>query len=283
MAALMKGAACANAIRSGIEASVELLRAQKIQPGLGILRIGEREDDIAYERSAIKKAEQVGIAVKKTVLPQESTTEQCLQALAALNQDPAVHGILLFRPMPKHIDEDAVIRAMAVEKDIDGMTPGSLAKVFMGESDGFAPCTAEAVVRLLSYEQYPWKGKHAVVLGRSLVVGKPLAMLMLAKNATVTVCHSATENLPEVCAQADLLVAAIGRARMIDKSYIKPGAMVVDVGINVDEQGTLCGDVDTESALERAALVTPVPGGLGAVTSWLLLEHVIKAAERTIR
>ncbi len=283
MAALMKGAACAKAIRSGIEASVELLRAQKIQPGLGILRIGEREDDIAYERSAIKKAEQVGIAVKKTVLPQESTTEQCLQALAALNQDPAVHGILLFRPMPKHIDEDAVIRAMAVEKDIDGMTPGSLAKVFMGESDGFAPCTAEAVVRLLSYEQYPWKGKHAVVLGRSLVVGKPLAMLMLAKNATVTVCHSATENLPEVCAQADLLVAAIGRARMIDKSYIKPGAMVVDVGINVDEQGTLCGDVDTESALERAALVTPVPGGLGAVTSWLLLEHVIKVAERTIR
>lgn len=283
MAALMKGAACAKTIRSGIEASVELLRAQKIQPGLGILRIGEREDDIAYERSAIKKAEQVGIAVKKTVLPQESTTEQCLQALAALNQDPAVHGILLFRPMPKHIDEDAVIRAMAVEKDIDGMTPGSLAKVFMGESDGFAPCTAEAVVRLLSYEQYPWKGKHAVVLGRSLVVGKPLAMLMLAKNATVTVCHSATENLPEVCAQADLLVAAIGRARMIDKSYIKPGAMVVDVGINVDEQGTLCGDVDTESALERAALVTPVPGGLGAVTSWLLLEHVIKAAERTIR
>ena len=283
MAALMKGAACAKAIRSGIEASVELLRAQKIQPGLGILRIGEREDDIAYERSAIKKAEQVGIAVKKTVLPQESTTEQCLQALAALNQDPAVPGILLFRPMPKHIDEDAVIRAMAVEKDIDGMTPGSLAKVFMGESDGFAPCTAEAVVRLLSYEQYPWKGKHAVVLGRSLVVGKPLAMLMLAKNATVTVCHSATENLPEVCAQADLLVAAIGRARMIDKSYIKPGAMVVDVGINVDEQGTLCGDVDTESALERAALVTPVPGGLGAVTSWLLLEHVIKVAERTIR
>ncbi|MFR8078066.1 MAG: bifunctional 5,10-methylenetetrahydrofolate dehydrogenase/5,10-methenyltetrahydrofolate cyclohydrolase [Christensenellales bacterium] len=283
MAALMKGAACAKAIRSGIEASVELLRAQKIQPGLGILRIGEREDDIAYERSAIKKAEQVGIAVKKTVLPQESTTEQCLQALAALNQDPAVHGILLFRPLPKHIDEDAVIRAMAVEKDIDGMTPGSLAKVFMGESDGFAPCTAEAVVRLLSYEQYPWKGKHAVVLGRSLVVGKPLAMLMLAKNATVTVCHSATENLPEVCAQADLLVAAIGRARMIDKSYIKPGAMVVDVGINVDEQGTLCGDVDTESALERAALVTPVPGGLGAVTSWLLLEHVIKVAERTIR
>ncbi len=283
MAALMKGAACAKAIRSGIEASVELLRAQKIQPGLGILRIGEREDDIAYERSAIKKAEQVGIAVKKTVLPQESTTEQCLQALAALNQDPAVHGILLFRPMPKHIDEDAVIRAMAVEKDIDGMTPGSLAKVFMGKSDGFAPCTAEAVVRLLSYEQYPWKGKHAVVLGRSLVVGKPLAMLMLAKNATVTVCHSATENLPEVCAQADLLVAAIGRARMIDKSYIKPGAVVVDVGINVDEQGTLCGDVDTESALERAALVTPVPGGLGAVTSWLLLEHVIKVAERTIR
>ena len=283
MAALMKGAACAKAIRSGIEASVEVLRAQKMQPGLGILRIGEREDDIAYERSAIKKAEQVGIAVKKTVLPQESTTEQCLQALMALNQDPAVHGILLFRPLPKHIDEDAVIRALAVEKDIDGMTPGSLAKVFMGESDGFAPCTAEAVVRLLSYEQYPWKGKHAVVLGRSLVVGKPLAMLMLAKNATVTVCHSATENLPEVCAQADLLVAAIGRARMIDKSYVKPGAVVVDVGINVDEQGALCGDVDTESALERAALVTPVPGGLGAVTSWLLLEHVFKAAERTIR
>ena len=282
MAALMKGTACAKAIRCGIEASVESLRARQIHPGLGILRVGEREDDIAYERSAVKKAEQVGIAVEKIVLPRESTTEQCLQALTMLNQNPAVHGILLFRPMPKHIDEDAVIRAMAVEKDIDGMTPGSLAKVFMGESDGFAPCTAEAVVRLLSFEQYAWKGKHAVVLGRSLVVGKPLAMLMLEKNATVTVCHSATENLPGVCAQADLLVTAIGRARMIDKNYVKPGAVVVDVGINVDEQGGLCGDVDTASAMEKAAAVTPVPGGLGAVTSWLLLEHVVKAAERTI-
>ena len=282
MAALMKGTACAKAIRCGIEASVESLRARQIHPGLGILRVGEREDDIAYERSAVKKAEQVGIAVEKIVLPQESTTEQCLQALTMLNQNPAVHGILLFRPMPKHIDEDAVIRAMAVEKDIDGMTPGSLAKVFMGESDGFAPCTAEAVVRLLSFEQYAWKGKHAVVLGRSLVVGKPLAMLMLEKNATVTVCHSATENLPGVCAQADLLVTAIGRAVMIDKNYVKPGAVVVDVGINVDEQGGLCGDVDTASAMEKAEAVTPVPGGLGAVTSWLLLEHVVKAAERTI-
>lgn len=282
MAALMKGANCAKAIREGIEISVEALRARQIQPGLGILRVGEREDDIAYERSAIKKAEQVGIAVKKTVLSQESTTEQCIQALMALNQDPTVHGILLFRPLPKHIDEDTVIRAMAVEKDIDGMTPGSLAKVFMGEEDGFAPCTAEAVVRLLSFEQYPWKGTNAVIVGRSLVVGKPLAMLMLQKNATVTVCHSATEDLPKVCAQADLLVAAIGRAKMIDEKYIKQGAVVVDVGINVDEQGALCGDVDTESAVEKAAMVTPVPGGLGAVTSWLLLEHVVKAAERAI-
>lgn len=278
MPTLMKGSACARTIREGIEAQVQKLKQKGVQPGLGILRIGAREDDVAYERSAMKKAEQAGLSVRRVELPADSDTAACLRAVQALNEDENVHGILLFRPLPKHIDEDRIVQAIRPDKDIDGMTAGSLAKVFIGDETGFAPCTAEAVVRLLEYEQVPLEGRSVVVLGRSLVVGKPLAMLLLARNATVTMCHSKTRGLAEVCAGADVLVAAIGRARMVDSAYIKPGAAVVDVGINVDENGALCGDVDTEAALKTAGSVTPVPGGLGAVTSWLLIEHVVRAA-----
>lgn len=280
MPTLMKGSACAKAIREGIETRVQQLERQGVRPGLGILRVGEREDDVAYERSAMKKAEQAGLVVKRVVLPADSDTAACLSAVQALNQDQEVDGILLFRPLPQHIEESKVVQALRPDKDIDGMTSGSLAKVFCGDATGFAPCTAEAVVRLLTHEQVPLEGQNVVVLGRSLVVGKPLAVLLLARNATVTVCHSKTRALSKVCAGADVLVAAIGKARMVDDTYIKPGAAVVDVGINVDENGALCGDVDTEAALKTAGSVTPVPGGLGAVTSWLLIEHVVRAAEQ---
>ena len=275
---LIKGGECAKSIRKDIEQNCQALKAEGIAPKLAILRVGRREDDIAYERSAMKKAEQVGIEVHHVVLEEQSSTAQCLQAVQALNDDPSVHGILLFRPLPRLIDEERVVESLLPEKDIDGMTRQNLAKVFVDDQTGFAPCTAEAVVRLLTYEKIELQGKNIAVIGRSLVVGKPLSMLLLHKNATVTLCHSKTAHLPEVCANADILVAAVGRAKMVNRHYVKPGAVVVDVGINVDETGALCGDVDTQD-VEKTAAVTPVPGGLGGVTSWLLLEHVVRAAQ----
>lgn len=275
---LIKGGECAKNIRKDIEQNCQALKAEGIAPKLAILRVGRREDDIAYERSAMKKAEQVGIEVHHVVLEEQSSTAQCLQAVQALNDDPSVHGILLFRPLPRLIDEERVVESLLPEKDIDGMTRQNLAKVFVDDQTGFAPCTAEAVVRLLAYEKIELQGKNIAVIGRSLVVGKPLSMLLLHKNATVTLCHSKTAHLPEVCANADILVAAVGRAKMVNRHYVKPGAVVVDVGINVDETGALCGDVDTQD-VEKTAAVTPVPGGLGGVTSWLLLEHVVRAAQ----
>lgn len=275
---LIKGGECAKSIRKEIEQNCLALKAEGVAPKLAILRVGQREDDIAYERSAMKKAEQVGIEVRHVVLEEQSSTAQCLQAVQALNDDPSVHGILLFRPLPRHIEEERVVESLLSEKDIDGMTRQNLAKVFVDDQTGFAPCTAEAVVRLLAYEKIELQGKNIAVIGRSLVVGKPLSMLLLHKNATVTLCHSKTAHLPEVCANADILVAAVGRAKMVNRHYVKPGAVVVDVGINVDETGALCGDVDTQD-VEKTAAVTPVPGGLGGVTSWLLLEHVVRAAQ----
>ena len=275
---LIKGGECAKSIRKEIEQNCLALKAEGVAPKLAILRVGQREDDIAYERSAMKKAEQMGIEVRHVVLEEQSSTAQCLQAVQALNDDPSVHGILLFRPLPRHIEEERVVESLLSEKDIDGMTRQNLAKVFVDDQTGFAPCTAEAVVRLLAYEKIELQGKNIAVIGRSLVVGKPLSMLLLHKNATVTLCHSKTAHLPEVCANADILVAAVGRAKMVNRHYVKPGAVVVDVGINVDETGALCGDVDTQD-VEKTAAVTPVPGGLGGVTSWLLLEHVVRAAQ----
>ena len=275
---LIKGGECAKSIRKEIEQNCLALKAEGVAPKLAILRVGQREDDIAYERSAMKKAEQVGIEVRHVVLEEQSSTAQCLQAVQALNDDPSVHGILLFRPLPRHIEEERVVESLLLEKEIDGMTRQNLAKVFVDDQTGFAPCTAEAVVRLLTYEKIELQGKNIAVIGRSLVVGKPLSMLLLHKNATVTLCHSKTTQLPEVCKNADILVAAVGRAKMVNRNFVKPGAVVVDVGINVDETGALCGDVDTQD-VEKTAAVTPVPGGLGGVTSWLLLEHVVRAAQ----
>ena len=196
-----------------------------------------------------------------------------------MSEDMSVHGILLLRPLPEHIDEEAVIAQMDADKDIDGMTPVSLAKVFMGDTSGFAPCTAEAVLRILRHEQISIAGREAVVVGRSLVVGRPVAMMLLKENATVTLCHTRTQGLAQVCRRADILVAAAGQRKMIDGSHVKPGAVVCDVGIHVDDDGRLCGDVDALRA-QHAAKITPVPGGVGNVTSWLLIEHVVRAAQR---
>lgn len=275
----LKGAATAAAMREQIAQDVAVLAAQGVRVQLAVLRVGEKPDDIAYENSVVKKCAQAHILCRQVTLPADSTTAQCVEAMQLLSGDDGVHGILLLRPLPGHIDEGAVIAHMDADKDIDGMTPLSLAKVFMGDADGFAPCTAEAVLRILKHEQIPIAGKEAVVVGRSMVVGRPVAMMLLRENATVTLCHTRTQELSQVCRRADILVAAAGQCKMIDGTYIKPGAVVCDVGIHVDEDGKLCGDVDSSQA-EQAALITPVPGGVGNVTSWLIIEHVVRAAQR---
>lgn len=278
----LKGAATAAAIREQIAQEVQALSLQGVQVQLAVLRVGEKPDDIAYENSVVKKCAQAHIQCRQVTLPHDSTTQQCVAAMQQLSEDRSVHGILLLRPLPQQIDEEAVIAHLAVDKDVDGMTPLSLAKVFMGDPSGFAPCTAESVLRILQHEQIPMAGKEAVVVGRSMVVGRPVAMLLLHENATVTLCHTRTRDLAQVCRRADILVAAAGQRQMIDAAYIKPGAVVCDVGIHVDANGKLCGDVNAAQAAE-AALLTPVPGGVGNVTSWLLIEHVVHAAQRMQR
>lgn len=278
MSELLKGASTIAHIKEQLKEQVAQCAAQGVVPCLAVVRVGERPDDLAYERNAVKKCEQFGIACRVVSLPVDSTTQACCQAVAQLDGDENVHGILLFRPLPKGVDEAAVIAQIRPEKDVDCMTQASLAKLFCGDESGFAPCTAEAVVRLLEHERIAIAGKRVVVLGRSLVVGKPLAMMLLKRNATVTICHTGTVDVPSISRQADILVAAVGQAKMVNApDMVAPQAVVVDVGIHVDEEGRLCGDVDAEQ-MSHAALVTPVPGGVGGITTWLLLEHVVRAA-----
>ena len=241
---------------------------------LAIVRLGAKEDDLAYEKSILRRAEKVGATVRVVELGESATTAEVLMAIKELNADDQVGGILLFRPLPSHVDEAVVCDAIGAEKDIDGASSASLASVFAGYGAGFAPCTAAACVALLKHHDISLAGKHAVVVGRSLTVGKPLAQLLLAENATVTVCHSKTKNLAEICRGADILLVAIGRARMIDGSFVSPGQIVVDVGIHVDEDGNLCGDVDFDTVAPIVDAITPVPGGVGSVTTALLLDNL---------
>lgn len=276
----LKGTGTTNRIKEQIQQDVAELKEKGIQPVLGIIRVGDRPDDISYENSAIKKCDQSGIEVKTFHYPQDMPFEDYEKEFLKINADKTIHGILMLRPLPKHMDEERIKDLISPEKDIDCMSSQSLAKVFFGEESGFAPCTAEAVVRLLEQERIPIEGAECAIIGRSMVVGKPLAMMLLKRNATVTICHTRTRDMQEVTKRADILICAAGRARMIDQSYVKPGAVVVDVGINVDEEGNLCGDADTDSVLQHARLATPVPGGIGGITSWLLIEHVVRAAKR---
>jgi len=248
----------------------EELARQGIIPQVGIVRIGARPDDLAYERGARKRMEAVGIRCMVTELPEDISQAAFQQAFAAVNDDPATHGILLFRPLPKHLDEEPVRTMISPVKDIDGMSPINMAKVFSGDESGFAPCTPEAVMDVLAHYNIELKGKRVTVVGRSMVVGKPLAMLLLKQHATVTICHTRTVDLPTTCRSAEVLIAAAGKARMITADFVAPGAVVVDVGINVDEAGNLCGDVDYEAVAPLAASITPVPGGVGTVTSSVL-------------
>ena len=280
MARLWKGAPVAAALSERVAAQVERLKQRGVSPALAIVRVGQRPEDLSYERGALKRCEMVGITVKQFILPDTVELTELLHIVEAINQDAAIHGCLLFRPLPRHLDEAAVCAALAPSKDVDGITAGSLAGVFAGSGSGFPPCTAQACLEILDYYGYELTGKRAVVVGRSLVIGKPAAMLLLQRNATVTLCHTRTADLAAECRRADVLIAAAGKAGMLGVSHISPGQAVIDVGINLDADGMLVGDVDFAAAEPVADAVTPVPGGVGAVTTSVLARHVAEAAAR---
>ena len=282
MSTVLKGKPTADALDLDTSARVEALKAKGVAPCLAILRVGEREDDLAYERGALKRAEKNGVAVKQVILPEDVTQEALLAAINDLNEDDAVHGVLMFRPLPKHLNENEACEALAPEKDVDGITRGSMASIYSGKGAGFAPCTAESCIEILKYNNVEMSGKRAVVIGRSLVIGKPAALLLTTANATVTVCHTKTVNIEEECRNADIIVACCGVAKMITEKFVKPGQIVIDVGMNVDEEGRLCGDVDYEKVSEIADAVTPVPGGVGSITTAILLKHVVDNAGRQV-
>jgi methylenetetrahydrofolate dehydrogenase (NADP+)/methenyltetrahydrofolate cyclohydrolase len=279
MPQILKGAPVARAIREDCTRRAEALQKRGITPTLCILRVGERPDDLAYEASARKKCEQAGVRAICRTLPAKTDTQGLLAAMDQLNADDGIHGVLMLRPLPWGADEDAVKERLASGKDVDCMKDENLYRVLGGDENGFLPCTPQAVVRLLEHYGIALSGKEVVVIGRSLVVGKPLSMMLLSRNATVTICHSRTESLAEVCRRADVLVCAAGVPGMVNRSFVKPGAIVVDVGINLSEDGKLTGDAQFDSVQEVAGGTTPVPGGVGSVTSWLLVEHVIRTCE----
>ena len=281
MGEIIKGKPVGDALSEVLKGECEALVKDGIQPKLAILRVGAKPNDLSYEKGALKKCDTIGIKVEVTELPEGTTQEQYIEALEKLNKDSSVHGILTFRPLPKEIDEEVIKNVIAPEKDVDCFSPMNTAKLMEGDKTGFPPCTPTAVVEILKHYNVPLKGAKVVVLGRSMVVGKPVSMLLLGENATVTICHSKTQDLQKVCADADVLVAGVGRARMVTADYVKEGAVVIDVGINAKpEGGGICGDVDTDDVVGKASMVTPVPAGVGSVTTSILAKHVIKACKQ---
>ena len=282
MARILKGAPVAAALTESLTARAAALEARGTVPALAILRVGERGDDLAYERGAMSRCAKIGVAVKQFLLPADCTRAQLLDAIRQINADPGIHGCLMFRPLPDKRMEAEACGLLLPEKDVDCMTAGALAGVFSGKGTGFPPCTAQACMEILDYYGVDCAGKRAAVIGRSLVIGKPAAMMLLARNSTVTICHTKTADMPAVCREADILIAAAGRAGVVDAAYTNPEQVVIDVGINVDAQGNLCGDVDFSAVEPCVSAITPVPGGVGAVTTTVLAKHVIEAAEKTL-
>lgn len=280
MAELLKGKAVADSLTEITKAKAEALKADGITPTLAIVRLGENPGDLSYERGALKRAEQTGVAVKQFVYEADIAQDALIEEIHKINDDDSIHGVLIFRPLPKHIDDKAVCDALAPAKDVDGITAGSMAGVFMDSGEGYPPCTAAACMEILDYYGVELQGKKVTVMGRSLVIGKPVAMMAMKKNATVTICHSKTdiEDFKAAGKNADIVIAALGKAKMIDTERLGSGQVIVDVGINVDEDGKLCGDVNFDEAEPKASMITPVPGGVGSVTTAVLMKHVVNAA-----
>ena len=273
---ILKGLAVANAINEKLMEQVKSIEGSL--PHLAIIRVGERPDDCSYERGAVKKMDKVGVRCTTYTFDADIDNETFQAEFDKINENPDIDGILMLRPLPKQLDEKQIENKIDPRKDLDGISPLNLAKVYAGDESGYAPCTAEAVIEMLDYAGIDIKGKRVTVVGRSLVIGKPVSMLLMKRNATVTVCHTKTVDMAGTCKNAEILVAAAGSARMIKKEYVADGAVVIDVGINVDDEGNLCGDVDFDAISDIAAAATPVPGGVGSVTTSVLAKHLVKAA-----
>lgn len=273
---ILKGLPVANAINEKLMEQVKSIEGPL--PHLAIIRVGERPDDCSYERGAVKKMDKVGVRCTTYTFDADIDNETFQAEFDKINENPDIDGILMLRPLPKQLDEKQIENKIDPRKDLDGISPLNLAKVYAGDESGYAPCTAEAVIEMLDYAGIDIKGKRVTVVGRSLVIGKPVSMLLMKHNATVTVCHTKTVDMAGTCKNAEILVAAAGSARMIKKEYVADGAVVIDVGINVDDEGSLCGDVDFDAISDIAAAATPVPGGVGSVTTSVLAKHLVKAA-----
>lgn len=279
MALILEGKKVAAAMNKEIQHDVEVLKEKGINPTLAIIRVGERKDDISYELSAMKRCQAIGISVKNFVLSYDTSRDELLTILDTVNKNSEIHGCLLFRPLPKHIDYETIRQSLSPKKDIDGITDSSLANVFSGTGIGFAPCTPAACMEILDYYKIDVTSKNVVVIGRSMVIGKPITMMLIKRNATVTVCHTKSADMPGICRKADILIVAAGSAKLVGANYIKPGQIIIDVGINIDDSGNLCGDVDFEAAVPIVSSITPVPGGVGAVTNSVLMKHTVEAAK----
>ena len=284
MARILKGKEVADALTAQMQKDVEELRAAGVTPTLCIFRVGERPDDLSYERGATKRAQTVGIDVKKVVLPADVTQEVFDEAFTKVNEDDSIHGILLFRPLPKQLDNEKARQMLNPAKDIDGCTDLSLAGVFTNTKTGFPPCTAQAAMEILHHFGIQIKGKKAAVIGRSLVIGRPVGMMLMHENATVVNCHTRTVDVPSITSKADILIAASGQLHSVTREYTNPDQVVIDVGINWDEKkGSISGDVACEDVEPYVSAITPVPGGVGGVTTCVLIGHVVEAARRTLQ
>lgn len=283
MAQILNGKPVADQLMAEVIERAEVMKTKGIFPVFAIVSVGDDPAAAAYENSIVKAALGARFIAKQLNFVADITTEALIAEIEKLNDDLFLQGILLMRPLPAHIDEKAVCEAIAPEKDVDGVTSGSMAAVFMDTEEGYAPCTAEACMKMLDHYGIDIEGKKVTVVGRSLVIGKPVAMMAMKRNATVTVCHSRTseEDLKAAIQNADVVIAAAGRAKMIGADLLGENQIILDVGINADEDGNLCGDVDFDAAEGKAAAITPVPGGIGSVTAAVLIAHVAEAAART--
>lgn len=276
------GKEVADKIMEDLRVKVSELKGKGVSPKLAILRVGAREDDLAYERGVLKRFESIDVEVEVTALDAGVSQDELDKAFDSINNDPKVHGILVFRPLPKPLSDEHMRRTIDPGKDVDFMDIRNMENVLAGVPGAAAPCTAEAVMALIKHYNIETKGKKVTVVGRSLVIGKPVALLLTTANATVTVCHTKTVDMEAECRNADIIVACCGVAKLINENYVKPGQIVIDVGMNVDENGKLCGDVDYEKVSEIAEAATPVPGGVGSITTAILLKHVVDNAERQV-
>ena len=275
---LLKGKPVADKIKSEILDAVNDCRSSgKDLPKIAILRVGNRPDDIAYESRVLKNCTELGITAEVKEVDDNINMVNFMKELDQLNHDPKTHGILIFRPLPKQLDMDLISRSIKPEKDIDCMSPVNAEKIFIGDKSGIPPCTPEAVIEILKFYHYELSGKNVAIVNRSMVLGKPLSMLFLNENSTVTVCHSKTKNLSDVTAKADIVVTGAGKSKFFGKEFFTEDSVIIDVGINLDAENKICGDVDFEEVSESVAAISPVPGGVGTVTSMILLNHVIKA------